>query len=139
MPRRVQQGDGLFRQGQNGLLGKDGNPSLPFQWVGIKKGIFMVDSALFADDTCLKQQCLRKRCFSGIYMGENANDGILIHIDSNPICFVVSFILCVKKGWFYYSIFYALRQCCAVYFVGTAHWNDYKIFVYCFDFRRCIA
>lgn len=58
----------------------------------------MVDSALFADDTCLKQQCLRKRCFSGIYMGENANDGILIHIDSNPICFVVSFILCVKKA-----------------------------------------
>ena len=32
------------------------------------------------------------------FMGENANDGILIHIDSNPICFVVSFILCVKKG-----------------------------------------
>nr|DAY87841.1 MAG TPA: hypothetical protein [Caudoviricetes sp.] len=72
-------------------------------------------------------------------MGENTDNCMLIHIDSNPICLVVSFILCVKKGWFYYSIFYALRQCCAVYFVGTAHWNDDKIFVYCFDFRRCIA
>ena len=76
MPRGVQQGGvEVVGQVKGGLLGEDGDAPLPFQCEGIEKGVAVIHPPKGADGAGDIQHGLRKSRFSGVHMGQNADDG----------------------------------------------------------------
>ena len=73
MARGVQQGDGEVPQGQNGLLGEDGDAPLPLLGIGIQKGVLVVHPAQGAQLSAAKEKPLGEGGLSRVYMGENAH------------------------------------------------------------------
>ena len=69
MPGGIQKGDTAAFDGQDRLLGKDGDPPLFLQGVGVQKRILMVDPTDAADGAGLIQQSLRQSGLAGVYMG----------------------------------------------------------------------
>ena len=72
MARGVQQGDFQLLQGQNRLLGEDGDPPLPLLGVRIQKGVLMVYPAQFFQLTAAIEHPLGQSGLARVHMGQNA-------------------------------------------------------------------
>ena len=60
--------------GQAGLLGKDGDPPLPLQAVGIQKGVPVIHPAQLAQLAAPVEHGLRQGGLTRVHMGQYAND-----------------------------------------------------------------
>ena len=69
----VQQGDIRTSRFQQGLLGKDGDPTRLFQRVGVEEGIFVIHPAQLADAARAVEHCLGEGGLAGVYMGKDAH------------------------------------------------------------------
>ena len=61
-------------QGQNRLLGKDGDAALPLDIVSVQKSIPVVHPPQLPQGAAPVKQRLGQCCFSGIHMGQDAHD-----------------------------------------------------------------
>ena len=69
----VQQGDTRTSCFQQGLLGKDGDPTRLFQRVGVEEGIFVIHPAQLADAARAVEHRLGEGGLAGVYMGKDAH------------------------------------------------------------------
>ena len=70
MARGVQQGDGEVPQGQDGLLGEDGDTPLPLLGIGIQKGVLVVYPAQGAQLPAAEEKPLGEGGFSRVHVGQ---------------------------------------------------------------------
>ena len=77
MARGVQQGHLHGGQGEDRLLGEDGNAPLPLQGVGIQKSVLMVYPAQFAYRSTDVEHPLREGGLARVHVGQYANHKFL--------------------------------------------------------------
>ena len=75
--RRVQQRDMGIRQGQQRLLGEDGDAALPLLHIVVEIRIAVVNAPHGAQRAALIEQRLAQRGLSGIHVGQQANGNVI--------------------------------------------------------------
>ena len=81
MSRGVQQGDLHILQGQHRLLGKDGDAPLPFQSVGVQKGVGMVHPPQPPQRPAPVEQRLAEGGLARVHVGQYSK-GELVHTNT---------------------------------------------------------
>ena len=96
MPRCVQQGELRPLQGDEGLFGKDGDAPLPFQGVGIQKGVLVVHPPQGFQAPRPVQQSLREGGLARVHMGQQTHANPLYRLARVP--HAVTSLRCVLQG-----------------------------------------
>ena len=73
----VQQRHLRIAQRQQRLLGEDGDAPLPLDGIRIQKGVPVVHPPQLPQRAAAVEQCLGQGCFSGVHMGQDAQDQFL--------------------------------------------------------------
>ena len=73
----VQQRHFRVSYGQQRLLGEDGDAPLPLDGIRIQKGVPVVHPAQLPQCPAAVEQRLGQGCFSGVHMGQDAQDQFL--------------------------------------------------------------
>ena len=84
----VQQGDDLGGQGEDGLLGEDGDAPLPLQGEGVQKGGAVIHAAHLFDAAAQVEQPFGEGGLAGVHVSQDAHDQLSVlffHIVSHPI------------------------------------------------------